>query len=230
MQSTIGIKEQQIKELREQKQKGGDKLDIPPFLQRTETKEQADARFKRLTAKRKLDNKGVTLAPPVSVQKAIAKGLADPKGEKNDAKALLASLDPNKTAGGDVAMANAAKKNKPLSPEMKKIAEEKAEKKRLKAKNKRDKAKAVASGETKKMLLVGKAALDAIKKPATEPPKGKAKGKNKTEIALGLLKRKNGATRKEITDATDWPSINLKPIADRHGLKLKKIGDRYTAV
>lgn len=49
--------------------------EIPPFLKRTETPEQAEARRKKQA---KPDHSaGVTLAPPVSVQKAIEKELRD---------------------------------------------------------------------------------------------------------------------------------------------------------
>jgi hypothetical protein len=55
------------------------------------------------------------------------------------------------------------------------------------------------------------------------PAKSKAKaadGPSKTDIACKMLLRKGGATRKEIAEATEWPSINLEPIAKRRGLKL----------
>lgn len=52
---------------------------------------------------------------------------------------------------------------------------------------------------------------------------------SKTDIALQML-RKGGVTRKQIAEATKWPSINLKPIADRHGLKLSVKDGIYSAV
>jgi nucleoid-associated protein YgaU len=72
-----------------------------------------------------------------------------------------------------------------------------------------------------------KAAKKAARaKKAAKPkaaPKARAKAKNgpsKTDIAVELLTRPQGATRKEVTDATEWPSINLKPIAKRRHMKL----------
>lgn len=66
-----------------------------------------------------------------------------------------------------------------------------------------------------------KAAKSAKAKKTAKPKKAAAKpGASKTEIAIKLLTRPQGATRKEVTEATEWPSINLKPIAKRHKMKL----------
>jgi len=66
-------------------------------------------------------------------------------------------------------------------------------------------------------------------KNAKTPKPASAAGQSKTEIALKLLKRERGATRKEIADAANWPSIDIKAIAKRHGLKLTKKDDAYLA-
>lgn len=75
-----------------------------------------------------------------------------------------------------------------------------------------------------------KAAKAATAKKTPKPKKatgkaakpGKAAPNSKTATAIKLCSRPGGATRAEIVKATEWPSINLKPIAKRHGMKLSE--------
>lgn len=94
----IGPKELALKAQREEN------LEIPKFLKRQESPEQEEKRRAKYKKKDKADGLKViepVAAMPEKIRKAIEKDLRD-------------SLDPNKTAGGDVAMANAVvKKSKP---------------------------------------------------------------------------------------------------------------------
>ena len=49
----------------------------------------------------------------------------------------------------------------------------------------------------------------------------KSKPKSKTEIVAALLKRKAGCTRKQILNATEWPSVSVQQLAAAAGLKLR---------
>ena len=83
-----------------------------------------------------------------------------------------------------------------------------------------------------------KAAKPAAKKAAAKPAKkAKAKpaakkaatpkkdGGSKVEIVIAMLTGKKAVTRKDIAEATEWPSINIKAICARKGMKLKKSAD-----
>lgn len=90
-----------------------------------------------------------------------------------------------------------------------------------------------AKKTTSKPKAKGKPAPKRAAKPKSDKAAAQAnarkpagQGEGKTDIAVRLLSRAGGATRKEITDATDWPSINLNTIAKRRGMKIVKEGDK----
>jgi hypothetical protein len=64
-------------------------------------------------------------------------------------------------------------------------------------------------------------AKPAAKKAATP----KKDGGSKVEIVIAMLTGKKAVTRKDIAEATEWPSINIKAICARKGMKLKKSAD-----
>jgi|GEM_PF-2972807 len=67
-----------------------------------------------------------------------------------------------------------------------------------------------------------KAAAPKKAKPAKAAKKAEGKT-SKVEIVAGLLKRKNGCTRKDILSATGWPSVSVGQQATAAGLKLQKV-------
>jgi pyruvate/2-oxoglutarate dehydrogenase complex dihydrolipoamide acyltransferase (E2) component len=88
-------------------------------------------------------------------------------------------------------------------------------------------AKAMAELEAKAAKVVGnggRKANGATSSEAKAPEAAKApkaaKAGSKTEKALAMI-LKGQSTRGDIAVACEWPSINLKAIADRRGLKLK---------
>ena len=87
---------------------------------------------------------------------------------------------------------------------------------------------------TAKAKPEGKPAAAKPAKPAKEAkakakPAKKAKaepeGKSKVEIVIAMLTGKKAVTRKDIAEATEWPSINIKAICKRKGIKLKQAAD-----
>lgn len=65
---------------------------------------------------------------------------------------------------------------------------------------------------------------EAKAKPAKKA-KAKPEGKSKVEIVIAMLTGKKAVTRKDIAEATEWPSINIKAICKRKGMKLKQAAD-----
>lgn len=61
-------------------------------------------------------------------------------------------------------------------------------------------------------------------KPA-KAAKTKAEGKSKVEIVIAMLTGRKAVTRKDIAEAVQWPSINVKAICARKGMKLKQAAD-----
>ena len=55
--------------------------------------------------------------------------------------------------------------------------------------------------------------------------KAKPEGKSKVEIVIAMLTGKKAVTRKDIAEAVQWPSINVKAICARKGMKLKQAAD-----
>ncbi|UGY24961.1 hypothetical protein HU675_0045040 [Bradyrhizobium septentrionale] len=68
-----------------------------------------------------------------------------------------------------------------------------------------------------------KAAKPAKKAKAAK--KAKPEGKSKVEIVIAMLLRKKPVTRADIAEAVAWPSINIKAICTRKGMKLKQAAD-----
>jgi hypothetical protein len=69
--------------------------------------------------------------------------------------------------------------------------------------------------------------------PAAAPAKAakaKGKGTSKTDIAHEMLVSEKGATKKELSEATGWPHVNLKFLAKRANMKLKRGGERFRLV
>jgi hypothetical protein len=64
-------------------------------------------------------------------------------------------------------------------------------------------------------------------KPAKPAKKAKAAKKDgsKVAIVIAMLTGKKAVTRKDIAAATEWPSINIKAICARKGMKLKQYAD-----
>jgi hypothetical protein len=96
-------------------------------------------------------------------------------------------------------------------------------------------AKAVAEKKPAKPAKAAKPAKPAAEKKAkakpaktAKPAKAKAakkSGGSKVEIVIAMLTGKKAVTRKDITEATEWPSINIKAICARKGMKLKQAAD-----
>lgn len=63
----------------------------------------------------------------------------------------------------------------------------------------------------------------AKKKPAAK--KAKPAGKSKVEIVIAMLTGRKAITRKDIAEAVEWPSINIKAICARKGMKLRQAAD-----
>ena len=61
-------------------------------------------------------------------------------------------------------------------------------------------------------------------KPA-KAAKTKPEGKSKVEIVIAMLTGRKAVTRKDIAEAVQWPSINVKAICARKGMKLKQAAD-----
>ena len=80
---------------------------------------------------------------------------------------------------------------------------------------------------TRKTKLADELANDVAAPPKAKRPK--ADSQSKSEQALRML-RAVKSTRGDIAKALEWPSINLKPICARNGLKLKKSADGILSV
>jgi hypothetical protein len=116
----------------------------------------------------------------------------------------------------------AAKAAKPSSGKPSEAAlaaakEEAAELAKVKAKAKQAKPEKAAKPAKK-----AKAAKPAKAKPAK---KAKPEGKSKVDIVIKMLTGSKAVTRKDIAEAVEWPSINIKAICARKGMKLKQAAD-----
>lgn len=80
------------------------------------------------------------------------------------------------------------------------------------------KAKPAKPEKVAKPAKKAKAAKPAKAKPAKEGP-------SKVETVIKMLTGKKAVTRKDIAEAVDWPSINIKAICARKGMKLKQAAD-----
>ncbi|QIG91019.1 MULTISPECIES: hypothetical protein [Bradyrhizobium] len=87
----------------------------------------------------------------------------------------------------------------------------------------RDAAKAAKPAEAAKAEKQAKPAKKA--KAAKPAKKAKPEGKSKVEIVIAMLLRKKPVTRADIAEAVAWPSINIKAICTRKGMKLKQAAD-----
>ena len=72
-----------------------------------------------------------------------------------------------------------------------------------------------------------KAAKPAKKAKAAKPAKAKPakEGPSKVDTVIKMLTGKKAVTRKDIAEAVEWPSINIKAICARKGMKLKQAAD-----
>lgn len=97
---------------------------------------------------------------------------------------------------------------------------EAAERAALKAKPaKPEKAAKPAKAEKPaKKAKAAKPAKAAKAKPAKEGP-------SKVDTVIKMLTGKKAVTRKDIAEAVEWPSINIKAICARKGMKLKQAAD-----
>jgi hypothetical protein len=60
---------------------------------------------------------------------------------------------------------------------------------------------------------------------AAAKPKAKPEGKSKVEIVIAMLTGRKAITRRDIAEAVEWPSINIKAICARKGMKLRQAAD-----
>lgn len=69
--------------------------------------------------------------------------------------------------------------------------------------------------------------------PKAKTEAGEIRAGSKLETVIGMLKRPEGCTSKEVCDATGWGAVSIPPIARRAGFELKKEKDgtqtRYRA-
>lgn len=115
----------------------------------------------------------------------------------------------------------AAKASKPISSkpsesDLQAAREEAAERATIKAAKRAKPAKAAKPEKKAKPAKAAKA------KPAK---KAKPEGKSKVDIVVAMLTGKKAVTRKDIAEAVEWPSINIKAICARKGMKLKQAAD-----
>ncbi|KYK50017.1 hypothetical protein A1D31_22150 [Bradyrhizobium liaoningense] len=83
-------------------------------------------------------------------------------------------------------------------------------------------AKEEAAERAAKKAKPAKQAKPAKKAKAAKPAKKpKAEGKSKVDIVIKMLTGAKAVTRKDIAEAVEWPSINIKAICARKGMKLK---------
>lgn len=111
--------------------------------------------------------------------------------------------------------AKAPKNGKPSAEAIAAAKAEAAERATVKAK-----AKAAKPAKAK---AEPKAKAQAKAKPAAK--KAKPEGKSKVEIVVAMLTGRKAVTRKDIAEAVEWPSINIKAICARKGMKLKQAND-----
>lgn len=85
-----------------------------------------------------------------------------------------------------------------------------------------------AAGKAKGARKPAKAtSAPAAKNKATTKPRKAAGGESKAAIARRMLQRANGVTRADLIAAT-WPTIDIKAIAKRAGMKLTVKDGRYS--
>jgi hypothetical protein len=107
---------------------------------------------------------------------------------------------------------------KPSEADLAAAKEEAAERAALKAKQ----AKPEKAAKPAKKAKAAKPAKAAKAKPAK---KAKPEGKSKVDIVIKMLTGAKAVTRKDIAEAVAWPSINIKAICARKGMKLKQEKD-----
>jgi hypothetical protein len=111
------------------------------------------------------------------------------------------------------------KTGKPSEADVAAAKAEAAERAALKAKPaKAEKPAKKAKAEKPAKAKPAKAAKPAKPKPAKEGP-------SKVETVIKMLTGKKAVTRKDIAEAVEWPSINIKAICARKGMKLKQAAD-----
>jgi hypothetical protein len=111
------------------------------------------------------------------------------------------------------------KTGKPSEAEVAAAKAEAAERAALKAKPaKAEKPAKKAKAEKPAKAKPAKAAKPAKPKPAKEGP-------SKVDTVIKMLTGKKAVTRKDIAEAVEWPSINIKAICARKGMKLKQAAD-----
>lgn len=151
-------------------------------------------------------DEGVTLAPPLAVQKAIAKEFAggEPKAEIAGAMSIL-GVDDQKKATTRKAAAKPEADNR----------EESAMRTKTKKKAAKQKARTAVKAKTVKAKTTG------------------ARPGSKVELVAKLLQRPQGCTTADVLKATGWPSVSMPQQAKAAGLTLKKEKDgkvtRYRA-
>jgi hypothetical protein len=84
------------------------------------------------------------------------------------------------------------------------------------------KAKPAKPAKAEKPAKKAKAAKPA--KAAKAKPAAK-EGPSKVDTVIKMLTGKKAVTRKDIAEAVEWPSINIKAICARKGMKLKQAAD-----
>jgi len=193
----IGPKEAKLQQQREEN------LDLPDFLKRAETPEEAAAREKKnakLEAKRRFDDSaGLKATEPVTpmpekIRKAIEKDLREDPVVAVEADMSAATVDA-------VVKPPQNAKAKKLSPVL---------------------AKALAERDK----LNQSTPVEATVKTKTKAHKGNgAKKESKVDTIAALLKRKEGCTTADVLKATGWPSVSMPAQAKAAGLKLKKDKD-----
>ncbi|UGY16333.1 hypothetical protein HAP48_0049050 [Bradyrhizobium septentrionale] len=91
-----------------------------------------------------------------------------------------------------------------------------------------DKARDAKAAKAAKPAKVARPAKAKSARKAKAKPAAKKAAKregSKVEIVIAMLTGKKAVTRKDIAEATEWPSINIKAICARKGMKLKKAAD-----
>lgn len=212
MAQKIGPKELALKAQREDLAKHHKLMladGCPPKLLRT------SGGTPKLKDKNKADA-GVTLAPPLAVQKAIAADLADSPIDDKGLPRIGELVKQDDLA----IIADAVKKTNPKTkpPKIKQTGvvplAELA--KMVSPKPKAEKQETVMRSSKQKKTATTKA-----RKPVNGSGKTSAKGSKKDLIA-GLLKRKEGCTTADVLKACNWPSVSMPAAAKSAGLKLKK--------
>lgn len=195
LMNAMGVKEQQLKELREKGRLCNEVEDlvIPPFLKRTGDGPQP----------KKADEKsaGVSLAPPLAVQKAIAADLADDEKTKPTATAPAQQQE--------TTMKKTTKKASSKKTSSKAKAAPKAKAPAKKATAKKPAAKVDPKPETTKTPAPG-ARPDGLRPDS------------KQAVMLDLALAEGGATEKAICEKLGWKKcrVTLKRVADKVGATL----------